>query len=116
MKNLNITPRTLLIIIISLIVSIGAFFTTDFFSGDKILMEGIVIEKTYVPASVSNDAKGNVIVKGSSYIVAVRIPSDDIETFNVNKNEYYTINKDQLIEFETVVGGISKMFYGMDLK
>ena len=70
-----------------------------------------LIEKTYEP---SHDRVLYYIP--AKYVLAVELPSGDIETFEVNKNTYYTIKRDMIFEFKTNIGGITGLMYGRKIK
>ena len=78
-----------------------------------------LIEKTYEPSHnrvTHRDGKTFTDYVPEKYVLAVELPSGDIETFEVNKNTYYTIKRDVIFEFKTNIGGITDAMYGLNVK
>ena len=78
-----------------------------------------LIEKTYEPSHnrvTHRDGKTYTDYVPAKYVLAVELPSGDIETFEVNKNTYYTIKRDVIFKFKTNIGGITGLMYGRKIK
>jgi hypothetical protein len=87
------------------------FVIADYAISTSADMEGIIIEKTYEP---SHDRVLYYIPE--KYVLAVELPSGDIEIFEVNKNTYYTIKRDVIFKFKTNIDGITDIMYGLNVK
>ena len=111
--------KYLIITIAAILIFKNMFLIADYATGTVTDMEGIVIEKTYKPAHnrvTYKDAGTCTDYVPEKYVLAVELPSGDIEIFEVDKNTYYTIKRDVIFEFKTNIGGITDTMHGFNVK
>lgn len=113
-----LSTRNFIYIISTIIVTGIILLSVDYFAGDKTTIEGIVLERHYESSRSTSgyDSRGNYVsTYDSEKFILIIDTKSDIETFNVDKRTYYSVEEKDIIRFITTEGSITSSYYGMEL-